>query len=156
MRKLVLFAATGGGSGYLPVAPGTAGSAVGLALWSVARELPVPAYLALLAAVTAAGTWAAHRAEAIFGVKDDGRITIDEVAGMLLSLALVPTVASALLVGATGFVLFRIFDIAKPPPAHLGESLPGGLGVMADDLIAALYANACGQVLWRVLWPGLS
>ncbi len=156
MRKLVLFAATGAGSGYSPVAPGTAGSAVGLAIWAVSRELPVPAYLSLIAGFTAGGMWAAHHAEAIFGVRDDGRITIDEVAGMLVSLALLPTVASALLVGATGFLLFRLFDIAKPPPARRAEALPGGLGVMADDLVAALYANACGQVLWRVLWPELA
>jgi len=156
MRKLVLITATGAGSGYSPVAPGTVGSAVGLALWWMARDLPGPAYLALVAAVTAGGVWAAHRAEAIFGTRDDGRITIDEVAGMLLSLALVPTTASPLLVGVTGFVLFRIFDITKPPPALRGESLPGGLGVMADDVVAALYANACGQLVFRVPWPGLA
>lgn len=156
MRKLVLFAATGAGSGYAPVAPGTVGSAVGLAIWALARELPTLWYLALVAAVLAGGAWAAHRAEPIFGTRDDGRITIDEVAGMLLSLALLPTVASAPLVGATGFVLFRIFDITKPPPALRAEALPGGVGVMADDVVAALYANACGQVLWRVLWPGLA
>jgi phosphatidylglycerophosphatase A len=156
MRKLVLFAATGAGSGYSPVAPGTVGSAVGLAIWSLARELPTPAYLALVAAVLAGGAWAAHLAEPIFGGKDDGRITIDEVAGMLLSLALLPPVGSAALVGASGFLLFRIFDIAKPPPALRAEALPGGIGVMADDVVAALYANVCGQVLWRVLWPGLA
>jgi phosphatidylglycerophosphatase A len=156
MRKFVLFAATGAGSGYSPVAPGTVGSAVGLALWAVVRELPAPAYLALVAGVTAAGVWAAHHAEGIFGTKDDGRITIDEVAGMLVSLALLPREPSAALVGAAGFVLFRIFDVAKPPPALRAEALPGGLGVMGDDLVAALYANACGQLLWRAVWPGLA
>jgi phosphatidylglycerophosphatase A len=155
MRKLVLIAATGAGSGYSPVAPGTVGSAVGLAIWALARELSIPAYLALTAGVTLGGALVAHRAEAILGARDDGRITIDEVAGMLLSLAWLPATAPALFVGGTGFLLFRVFDVAKPPPALAAEQLPGGLGVMADDLVAAVYANACGQLLWRLLWPGL-
>jgi hypothetical protein len=52
-----------------------------------------------------------------------------------------------------GFLLFRAFDIAKPPPALLAEALPGGLGVMADDLVAGIYANLCGQLLFRWIWP---
>ncbi len=154
MRNLVLFVATGAGSGFVPLAPGTAGSVVGLIIWAAARGLPPPAYLALVGGVTLLGLWSAGRAEAIFERRDDGRITIDEVAGMLLALALLPPAASPLWVAGTGFALFRLFDIAKPPPARAAERLAGGVGVMADDLVAGLYANAVGQLVWRVLVPG--
>ena len=153
MRNLILFAATGAGSGYSPVAPGTAGSAVGLLLYAGIFGLPPVVYLAIVLAITLLGIWSGGRAEQIFEKKDDGRITIDEVAGMLVSLALVPT-HRPLLVALVGFLLFRLFDIVKPPPARGFESLSGGVGVMADDIVAGLYANAVGQVLWRFLWPG--
>ena len=156
MRNLILFIATGAGTGYSPVAPGTIGSALALALWAGVRGLSPPAYLALVLGVAALGVVAAARAEAIFGGKDDGRITIDEVAGMLLSLALLPATAPPLAVAGVGFLLFRAFDIAKPPPALLAEALPGGLGVMADDLVAGIYANLCGQLVFRWIWPGVA
>ncbi len=154
MRNLVLFIATAAGTGYSPVASGTVGSALAVAIWAASRGLPPLLYLALVVGVTALGTVAAQSAEAIFGGKDDGRITIDEVAGMLLSLAFLPAAVSPILLGGVGFLLFRAFDIAKPPPALLAETLPGGLGVMADDLVAGVYANLCGQLVFRVLWPG--
>lgn len=154
MRNLVLFAATGAGSGFLPIAPGTAGSAVGLLVFLGVRGLPAPAYLALVLGVTLLGIWSAGRAEAIFDRRDDPRITVDEVAGMLLALAFLPPGPSPLLVAGSSFALFRLFDIAKPPPARAAESLPGGVGVVADDLVAALYANVVGQLVWRVLVPG--
>ena len=151
MRKLVLFVATGAGSGYSPLASGTAGSLVGLALWVPLLRLPAPGYAAAALAVCGLGVWAAQRAEALFGHKDDGRITIDEVAGMLLALAFLPARAD---VAVVGFLLFRVFDIWKPPPARAAERLGGGLGVMADDVVAAVYANLAGQLLWRVALPG--
>ena len=58
------------------------------------------------------------------------------------------------MIAGSAFLLFRLFDIWKPPPARRFERLPGGLGVVADDLMAGVYANLCGQLLWRVLWPG--
>ncbi len=151
MRKLILFVATGAGSGYSPVAPGTLGSVVGLLLYLPLSRLPGVGYLLAVALLSAAGTWAANGAERIFGQHDDGRITIDEVAGLLLSLALLPPRLDVALVG---FGLFRLFDIWKPPPASHAERLPGGLGVMADDWVAGAYANLGGQLLWRVLLPG--
>lgn len=151
MRKLILFAATGGGSGYAPVAPGTAGSVVGLILYAPLSTASRLGYVAVLAGVTGLGAWAADRAERHFGTRDDGRITIDEIAGMLLALAFLPV---RLDVALCGFLLFRLFDVLKPPPARRAESLPGGLGVMADDLVAGLYANLAGQLLWRVALPG--
>jgi len=153
MRNLVLFLATGAGSGYAPVAPGTAGAVVGVLLWAAAvwgLGASWGVLLAGLVAISALGVWSAGRAEALLS-HDDSRITIDEVAGVWLALMLLPARLDVVLVG---FVLFRIFDIWKPFPVRAAEALPGGLGVMADDLVAGLYANACGQLLWRLALPG--
>ena len=148
MRIFVLALATGGGSGYSPVASGTVGSAVGVVLWLALSRLSPAGYALACAAVIALGMWAAGRAEQLLGGHDDGRITIDEVAGMLVSLAWLP--ARPEVVGV-GFLLFRLFDIWKPFPARQAERLPGGLGVMADDLVASAYANLGGQLVWRLL-----
>jgi phosphatidylglycerophosphatase A len=151
MRKLVLFIATGSGSGYAPIAPGTAGSAVGVGLWALCVQGPglsTGAMFALLVVLTAVGIWAAGEAEKTFQKRDDGRITVDEIAGQWLALALLPVSWEMAL---AAFLLFRLFDIWKPWPVRLAERLPGGLGVVADDLIAGLYANLAGQLLWRVL-----
>ena len=148
MRIFILALATGGGSGFSPVASGTVGSIVGLGLWALLGRVGGLSYAAACLAVIGLGIWAAGRAEEIFGRHDDGRITIDEVAGMLVSLAALPWRPE---VAGVGFLLFRLFDIWKPFPARAAERLPGGVGVMADDLVAGLYANLGGQVLWR-LW----
>jgi phosphatidylglycerophosphatase A len=158
MRNLglaaTLFTATGAGSGYAPVAPGTVGSLVGLGLYVLCVRLGgQPGLLIGLALAVALGTWAADRAGHIFGTHDDGRITVDEVAGMLLALVWLPALPWVM---ASGFLLFRLFDIWKPWPARLAESLPGGVGVMADDLVAGVYANLVGQLLWRLALPALS
>ncbi len=101
--------------------------------------------------VMLAGTWAAHQAERVLGVKDPGAIVIDEVAGMTLSVLAFPLTLPIL---ATGFVLFRLFDVTKPFPARASQRAPGGLGVMVDDLIAGLYA-AIALALLRAMthWP---
>lgn len=151
MRNLVIFIATGAGSGYSPIASGTAGSAVGVVLFAALAwglGLSTLPLLAVTVAVTLVGVWAADRAEAIFGGKDDGHITIDEVAGQLISLLFLPLRLDVLIVG---FFLFRFFDIVKPPPARQLESMRGGMGVMGDDVFAGIYANLAGQVLWRTL-----
>ena len=115
--------------------------------------LAIPQLLVLagIGALTLLGIWAAGEAEKLFARHDDGRIVIDEIAGQLIALLWLPV---SPLVAATSFVLFRIFDIWKPPPARALEALPGGLGVMADDLMAGVYADLVGQLLWRVIWPG--
>ena len=151
MRKLILFAATGAGVGYSPVAPGTAGSVIGLGLYAALTPLSTGLYVVALSAVSAAAIWIADRAERLLGRHDDGRIVIDEIAGMLTSLAFLP---ARLDVALAGFVLFRLFDIWKPPPARRAERLPGGIGVVMDDLVAGVYANLAGQLLWRVALPG--
>jgi phosphatidylglycerophosphatase A len=113
MRKLILFAATGGGVGYSPIAPGTAGSVIGLGIYAALTPLPTGLFLSAVAAIAVSAVWAAGRAEQILGGKDDGRIVIDEVAGMLVSLALLPPRVD---VAIAGFVLFRLFDVWKPLP----------------------------------------
>lgn len=151
MRNLVLFIATGAGTGLSPFAAGTVGSLLGLVLFIALAGLSDPALLAVAGGLLLTGTWAAGRAEPLFGCKDDGRITIDEVVGMMASLLWLPRSPE---VWAAGFLLFRLFDIAKPPPVRQVERLGGGIGVMADDLVAALYANGIGQLMWRVAFPG--
>jgi phosphatidylglycerophosphatase A len=90
-----------------------------------------------LAAVVVAGIWAAHRVEAVLGRKDPGVIVIDEVAGMMVAVLLLPRTPGVLL---CAFLLFRLFDIWKPFPARESQALRGGAGVMVDDLIAGVYA----------------
>lgn len=143
MRELILFLATGLYSGYVPRAPGTAGSVVGLALaWGVTVPLagrsPLAA-AALIAALFGAGCWLAGRAEEILGERDSPHIVIDEIIGMAVTMYLNPASAAAL---GAGFALFRLFDIVKPEPARLIERrMRGGAAVMLDDVAAAIYAN---------------
>jgi len=151
MNRLALVLATAVYSGYVPFAPGTVGSVVGvgvyLALVASGASWAVPAAIVI---VFAAGVWAAGRAEAHFRTTDPGPVVIDEVAGMLVSLAWIGTGSAGL---AAGFVLFRIFDIVKPYPAGRLERLSGGLGIMADDVMAGVYANVGLRVLIAVA-PG--
>ena len=144
LDQIALFVATAGGVGYAPVAPGTAGSLLALAvLWAVPFS---PGQLGLtLAGIVGVGAWAAARTERVLGHKDPGPIVIDEVAGMFLSTLTVPR-SFGLLVMA--FLLFRFFDIAKPFPIRRAEVLSGGIGVMADDLIAGSYTLG---ILWGYL-----
>jgi phosphatidylglycerophosphatase A len=133
-----LAVATALGAGYGPKAPGTFGSAVGLLLWIA---LPKMLWLQLLAIglVAVVGSWAGTVAEEHFGRQDPGEVVIDEVAGMMVTLLLNPIAGPLWMLVA--FVLFRAADIIKPFPVRLFERLPGGIGIMADDLAAGVYAN---------------
>jgi phosphatidylglycerophosphatase A len=145
--RLALAIATSLGLGYLPKAPGTWGSLAGILIYALtlfyfplpaaSRTLAVTAVVAL--ALAAGGVWAADRAANFSGRKDPQFVVIDEVSGQHLTyaLALAPLNWKYLLLG---FILFRAFDIWKPFPARQAESLPGGLGIMADDWAAGLYA----------------
>jgi len=140
--------ATVGGVGWAPVAPGTVASAltaVVLGLVPLSRTGVIIGFVA----VTLIGTWAAEHAERALGDKDPGAIVIDEVAGMTLSVLLLPLTVPVL---AVAFVLFRVFDVLKPSPARQAQALPGGLGVMVDDLIAGLYALAIVAALRALAW----
>jgi phosphatidylglycerophosphatase A len=150
--RLAVFIATVGYAGYFPIAPGTAGSAAGLLVYALVWWThSVAVEVALMAVVCVAGVWAASRAERHFGGIDPGPVVIDEVAGMLITLAFIPVSVSGALVG---FVLFRVFDVIKPYPAGRLERLHGGFGIMADDAMAAVYANLSLRLAaWLV--PGL-
>jgi phosphatidylglycerophosphatase A len=151
LRDPVHFLAFGFGAGLAPFAPGTFGSVVGVvAAWWL-LELPLVARVAVVAAVILAGIWICGESARRLGVHDDQRIVLDEIAGVLLtSLAVVEKTLFAL---ALVFVAFRFFDILKPWPIRdVDHSLRGGLGIMLDDLIAALFAAAC-VVTIRVLLP---
>jgi len=142
--------ATAFGFGRFPVAPGTFGSLPGLlaawALWKAGGPWAVVAGAAVVAAV---GTWAAGRAARLWGTEDPGAVVVDEVAGQMVALFFVAPSPAVL---AVSFLLFRGMDIVKPWPASKLERLPGGSGIMADDLAAGAIANVVLQIA-IALWP---
>ena len=160
------------GVGYIPIAPGTFGSLVGIGLWVGLRGMflavlwPAAARnnlnlvhisYALIAClliaavvVTLVGTWAASRVERLQGTKDPHKVVIDEVAGQLIALIAIPLQAETWWTIVLAFLLFRFFDIVKPYPARNFENLHGGLGIMADDVVAGIYAAICVAVIVSV------
>jgi phosphatidylglycerophosphatase A len=151
MQRLGLFVATCGYLGYVPIAPGTFGSAAGLLVFAAVRSTgSVAVELAAIALIFAVGLWAGTVAEHHFGGIDPGPVVLDEVLGMLMTLALLPVNLTGAFVG---FLVFRVLDVLKPWPSARFEKLPGGLGVMADDGMAAIYGNLLmrGFIL---LFPG--
>ncbi|MDP2321827.1 MAG: phosphatidylglycerophosphatase A [Acidobacteriota bacterium] len=152
MNQLALLVATFGYVGFFPIAPGTAGSLAALALFAFVRWVGMPAFeLATIAVVLVAGIWSANGAERALGRKDPGPVVIDEVLGMLITLALLPVSLVGVLVG---FLLFRLFDVVKPYPAGRLEHLPGGYGIMLDDAVAGLYSYLVLRVgmWWMPSW----
>jgi phosphatidylglycerophosphatase A len=142
-RTLVILA-TGLGIGYVPVMPGTFGSLLGIGLaWLLAAPAISPAgRIALEGAIILVGIPICTRGARHFGKPDPGSVVFDEIAAVpLVFLSASFTFTTAFL----AFVWFRVFDILKPWPVRQLERLPGGLGIMADDVGAALYAAA---VLW--------
>ena len=139
MTRLAVFVATAGYCGYSPFAPGTVGSAAGLVVYLLVWATgSVAVEVGLIVGLFAAGVWAGTIAERYFGGVDPGPIVLDEVVGMLITLAFIPVGWTGAL---AGFFIFRLFDVIKPYPARRLEQLHGGLGVMADDAMAAVYAN---------------
>lgn len=148
MTRIALLLSTGAGSGYFPIAPGTVGSAVGLAVLVLVRlSGSAVVEIATILAMFVVGTWAADVTERHYGRADPGVVVIDEIMGMLITVALLPVSWAGALFG---FVAFRVFDVIKPWPARSMEQLPGGLGVMSDDAMAGLYAHAVTQVACRL------
>jgi phosphatidylglycerophosphatase A len=125
------------GVGYAPVAPGTFGSAAGLLLWWLLPASTVT-HAVVIVALFAAGSWSGTIAERHFGRTDPGQVVVDEVMGMLITLFLNPVGWRG---AVLGFFMFRVFDVIKPYPSDRLERLHGGVGVMADDGMAAIYAN---------------
>ena len=173
------------GVGYLPLAPGTWGSLVGVGGYLLfeffgSKAFPLPplsarniesfesvealmgqtletvairttALALIITLLTWVGIWAASRSEKVLSRKDPGIVVIDEVVGQLLTFLLIPIPASLWMI-VTGFLLFRAFDIVKPYPARKFESLHGGLGIMADDLVAGAYAAIIVALLVQLRW----
>jgi phosphatidylglycerophosphatase A len=152
IKRAGLAVATVFGVGYAPIAPGTFGSAAGLLLWWL---LP-PSTAVQAAAIVllfVIGSWAGNIAEHHFGRTDPGQVVVDEVMGMIITLFLNPV---GWIGALAGFLLFRVFDVIKPYPANRLEQLHGGIGVMADDGMAAVYANlALRLAIWLFGYLGI-
>lgn len=146
-RRLALFAATGAGLGYSPVASGTVGSVWGLLLVWGMQPLPVWGQAILAAVLCLAAVPICHQAEAVLGRKDDGRIVADEYLTFPLCMLGLPF--SPLML-ATAFLTCRFFDIVKPPPASQLQRIPGGIGIVIDDVVATLYSLALNHALYRL------
>jgi phosphatidylglycerophosphatase A len=166
----IALALTTFGVGYIPGAPGTYGSAVGVGIYclvaafeshgavhNAVHGVVPPLVLAFHWAVNAvaltlfclAGVWASGRAISLLGNEDPPEAVVDEVMGQLITFCFVPFGVTWPLIAA-GFILFRVFDIWKPFPVRALEILPGGLGVCADDVVAGVYAGVCLAVAYAV------
>lgn len=163
------------GVGYLPLAPGTWGSLVGIGVYALVRGASMQlmfgaaagrnfnllhVYYGVLAlesvalvVITLAGIWASSRTEKLSGRKDPSKVVIDEVAGQFIALIPVPfMLGTAWWSAILAFVLFRFFDIVKPYPARKLESLESGLGIMADDVVAGVYAGIFVAMAVVISW----
>ncbi len=147
-RRLALILATVGGAGFFPIASGTFASALAIPLYYLLRNSNTW-YVAVTILCCVVGVWAANEAEAHLGEKDPHAVVIDEVAGYLISAAFLPM---HVFYPIAAFFLFRLFDIWKPFPARQSQDLPGGWGIMVDDVIAGIYANLILQ-LCRLFLP---
>jgi phosphatidylglycerophosphatase A len=163
------------GVGYLPLAPGTWGSLVGVGFFAVLRDFSVWLFsylerskqwdilqgtyavvtleIVVICFVALIGIWAASRTEKLSEKKDPGKVVIDEVAGQMIALLPVPMAFGSIWwCTILAFLLFRFFDIVKPYPARRLESLESGLGIMADDVVAGVYAAMVVAVAVVISW----
>ena len=142
--RLDYFLAFGLGSGLAPVAPGTAGSALGLLLFIPALYAPFPVQVIIIVIGFVLGVWVSDRVAKHMQVKDPGGIVWDEFVGMWITLLWLPSKIWLL----PAFLLFRLFDIWKPWPVRVAdEKLAAGLGIMLDDVFAGFYALVAVQIL---------
>jgi phosphatidylglycerophosphatase A len=155
------------GVGYSPLAPGTCGSVVGVGIYLLVRQASARVFafatarggsdesfrttfmLLLIAILASVGVWAASRVEKLLGRKDPGAVVVDEVVGQMIAFVFVPFNAGVWTI-ITGFVAFRLFDIWKPYPIRRLEALKGGLGIMADDVLAGIYAAILMSLLTSI------
>ncbi len=146
------FIAVCGIAGYAPIAPGTFGSAVALPIdWALREFSPLWIHGLGIVAVTLLGVKAGSVVEKELRQKDPSMVVVDELAGMLITLFALPVSWMGV---AVGFLLFRLFDIVKPYPCRKAEALPGGWGIMMDDVIAGVYANLVLRGA-SLIWPAL-
>jgi phosphatidylglycerophosphatase A len=147
-RGVAWWLASVGGLGRVPTAPGSAASAAAAVVW-YAVQPPPDAQLAMCLGAAALGLWVSSRVAAHSSEKDPSEVVIDELAGQWLTLAGLPNTPA--MIGA-GFLIFRLLDITKPPPLRRLERLPGGLGIMCDDLAAGLIGRlVLGAILFIFL-----
>jgi phosphatidylglycerophosphatase A len=139
MRAFIKLLVTGFYTGYIPVVPGTAGSLIGVALYLGVSRLPWYFYLLILIGLFFLGVGASNQATIhFFKERDSRRIVIDEICGLLVTMFLIPLSIKLIIIG---FLIFRFVDILKPPPLRRIEELPGGWGIMTDDILAGVYSN---------------
>jgi len=143
--SIITFLATGAYFGKIPFAPGTWGTLVGLPICYVLSCMHWPLQLILLILFMPFAAWISGQAEHYFGKKDPGAIVIDEIAGIMITLAFVPY---TLIHVIAGFLLFRFFDILKPYPISKAETyFQGGTAVLMDDVIAGIFARVILEIL---------
>ncbi len=147
--RLLALLATLGPVGHIPMAPGTLGTLACVPLvWLLGvLAVPWPVYLAIMTATIIIGTIASSKAEEIIGGKDPSSVVIDEFAGYMVAMALLPPTWGYMV---AAFILFRFFDIVKPPPIRSLEKLGGGPGIMADDILAGVITSAILQA-WKLM-----
>lgn len=139
MRAFIKLLVTGFYTGYTPVVPGTAGSLIGVALYFGVSRFPWYFYLLILIGLFFLGVGASNQATIhFFKERDSRRIVIDEICGLLVTMFLIPLSIKLIIIG---FLIFRFIDILKPPPLRRLEELPGGWGIMTDDILAGVYSN---------------
>ncbi len=148
MDRVIKLFSTGLGTGYSPIAPGTCGTVVGVGLFWLVSGMPVVHYTIFLLVFILFSCWVADKARSLFGDDDPKQVTIDEIAGFLVTMAFHSWSVKAVV---AGFVLFRIFDVLKPPPVRqIDQRMHNGFGIVLDDVMAGVYANVClvGLKIW--------
>ncbi|HLE26256.1 MAG TPA: phosphatidylglycerophosphatase A [Thermodesulfobacteriota bacterium] len=134
--------------GYSPIAPGTAGTIGGVILFYFLSNFSLYIYISFFLGFIIFSVWVSTKASGIFGESDPKQVVVDEVCGYLVTMFLItPSLKNMIL----GFFLFRLLDIVKPPPVRSSERLPGGFGIVTDDVVAGIYANIIMQVITRVI-----
>ena len=141
--NLFLLLATGFGSGFSPIVPGTAGTIVAIPIYYFLSNISSPVYEITLVAFFFLSVSVSEKAQQHWGNKDDRRIVIDEIMGFFVTMLWLPRTALMII---AGFFLFRFFDIVKPPPIRRLENVNGGYGVVLDDVMAGVYANIVLQI----------
>ena len=149
MIRLAFAIATVFKAGYIPIAPGTVGSIIGLLVfWLIKDYASFTIEMFVATALFFAGVWASTIVEQVLERHDPGVVIVDEVVGMLVALMLLPSTITVIFLA---FLLFRVFDIIKPYPARWCEQLSRGWGIMMDDVVAGLYVNVLIHIiLWIV------
>ncbi len=136
--------------GLIPIGPGTFGTLAAIPLFYALSFTPIYLYLAITVVIILISVWASTIAEQIFGKTDPGQVVADEVCGYLVTMILVPPTITNIFFG---FLLFRIFDMTKPYPTRKFEKLPGGWGIVMDDVMAGVYSCVTLHILGRwVFW----